>query len=48
LKNDDLREKIKEYGYQKVKNHTYFERAKKVLEVFNHNANDANLCEYSK
>jgi spore maturation protein CgeB len=48
LKNDELREKIREGGYQKVKNHTYFERAKKVLEVFNHNSNDANVREYGE
>jgi spore maturation protein CgeB len=48
LKNDELREKIREAGYQKVKNNTYFERAKKVLEVFNHNSNDANVREYSE
>jgi spore maturation protein CgeB len=48
LKNDELRNKIREAGYQKVKNHTYLERAKKILEVFNHNSNDANVREYGE
>jgi len=47
LKNDELRKKIAEAGYQKVKNHTYFERAKKILEIYNHNTNYTNLSEFT-
>lgn len=34
LKNDNLRKQIAEAGYNKVKNHTYLEREKKILEVY--------------
>ena len=43
LKNDELREKIARSGYEKLvkSGHTYVERAKRVIEIYNHSLSKA-------
>ena len=42
LKNEETRKKIAEAGYEKLKNsdYAYADRAKRIIEVFNHLKND--------